>query len=206
MSQQEFDSGSQAPEDEPLHEEVYYPRAPYSWSGRLDNEAMPRDEPPFGYGEPTQQQAADANPFNSSRQQQEHSGEDGNVYQRGYGPYNSYNSSTTGNVGSGTSAGQGQSVPPWARPQQHQRRPFRFGFIILILVVIAVIQMFMANGGVFVGAAGDIFGTILSLLLFVLIVPIVIVLVFWGFLVRMLRSGRRQRWRGRSWPNGPFWW
>ena len=204
MSQQEFDSGSQ--EDEPLHEEVYYPRSPYSWSGRLDNEAVPRDEPPFGYGEPTQQQAAGANPFNSSGQQQEHSGEDMNAYQRGYGPYNSYNSSTTGNAGSGTSAGQGQSVPPWARPQQHQRRPFRFGFIILILVVIAVIQMFMANGGVFVGAAGDIFGTILSLLLFVLIVPIVIVLVFWGFLVRMLRSGRRQRWRGRSWPNGPFWW
>lgn len=206
MSQQEFDSGSQAHEGEPAHEEVYYPRSPYSWSGRPDNEAVPRDEPPFGYDEPVQQQAADINPFNSSGQQQEHSGEDANAYQRGYGPYNSNASPTTGNAGSGTPGGQGQSVPPWARPQQHQRRPFRFGFIILILVSIALIQMFMANGGVFVGAAGAVFGTIFNLLLFILVVPLIIVLVFWGFLIRMFRSGRRQRWRGRSWPNGPYWW
>ncbi len=207
MSQQEFDPGSQAQEHDPLHDEVYYPHYPYSWSGKLDNEATPRDEPPSSYDEPIYQQGYQAqtnpgqndagylnqqgsgtNPINQGGQQQGRSGGDG---------YNSYNA--------------GQGVPPWARPQQHRRAPFRFGFILLILVVIALLQGLIANGGSFAGAAGDIFGAIFGLLLLVLLVPLIILAVFFRFFHRMFRFGgpwygRRQRWRGRSWPRGPYWW
>src|SRR5215472_4095557 len=107
MSQQEFDPGSQ--EHDPLHDEVYYPHYPYSWSGKLDSEATPRDEPPSSYDEPVYQQGYQAqtdpgqndaghlnqpgrgtNSTNQGGQQQERAGGDANAYQRGYG-YNSYN-------------------------------------------------------------------------------------------------------------------
>jgi len=223
MSQQEFDPGSQTQEHDPLHDELYYPHYPYSWSGKLDNEATPRDEPPSSYDEPIYQQGYQAqtnpgqndagylnqqgsgtNPINQGRQQQGRSDGDANAYQRGYG-YNSYNARQ------GTPGGQGQGVPPWARPQQHRRAPFRFGSILLILVALALIQGLIANGGSFVGAAGDIFGAIFGLLLLVLLVPLIILAVFFRFFLRMFRFGgpwygRRQRWRGRGWPRGPYWW
>src|SRR6266446_9448123 len=149
MSQQEFDPGSQAQEHDPLHDEVYYPHYPYSWSGKLDNEATPRDEPPSSYDEPIYQQGYQAqanpgqndagylnqqgsgtNPNNQGTQQHGRSGGDG---------YNSYN------VGQGTPGRPGQGVPPWARPQRHRRAPFRFGFILLILVALALLQGLIAN-------------------------------------------------------------
>lgn len=209
MSQQEFVPESQSPAHDPLKEdEVYYPRAPYSWSGKLDKEATPRDVPPSSYGEPRVQQGyqaqTNASQNDSARASQGGSGGVAGGYQRGYGPYRSYNWSN------GRQGGPGQGVPPWARPQQHRRAPFRFGFILLILVAIALIQGLLANGGGFVGVTGDIFGAIFGLLVLVLIVPLVILAVFSGLLMRMFRStglyrGRR-RWRGRQWPHGPYWW
>ena len=48
MSQQEFAPGpqSQQPENE---DEIYEPQYPYSWSGKQDSKAAPRDEPPSAY-------------------------------------------------------------------------------------------------------------------------------------------------------------
>ena len=216
MSQQEFVPESQSQAHDPLRDdEVYYPRAPYSWSGKLDKEATPRDVPPSSYGEPRvqgysaqtnagQNDAARAGQggggagTSSSQAWQRQRGSSGNTngYQRGYGPYNSYNA--------------GQRVPPWARPQQHRRAPFRFGVILLILVVIALIQGLLAGGGGFVGVTGDVFGAIFGLLVLVLIVPLIILVVFSGLLMRMFRSGglyrRRRRWGGRQWRRGPYWW
>jgi hypothetical protein len=194
MSQQEFDPESQAQEHDPLHDELYYPHYPYSWSGKLDNEATPRDEPPSSYDEPIYQQGyqAQTNPGQNDA---------GYLNQQGSG---------TNPINQGRQQ-QGQGVPPWARPQQHRRAPFRFGFILLILVALALIQGLIANGGSFVGAAGDIFGAIFGLLLLVLLVPLIILAVFFRFFLQMSRFGgpwygRRQRWRGRSWPRGPYWW
>jgi hypothetical protein len=232
MSQQEFVPESQSQAHDPLKEdEVYYPRAPYSWSGKLDKEATPRDVPPSSYGEPKVQQGypaqtnagqndaarggqggGGANSNNAQAwQRQGGSSGDAGGYQRGYGPYRSYNSKYNSyNASRGTSGGPGQGVPPWARPQQHRRAPFRFGFILLILVAIALIQGLLANGGGFVGVTGDIFGAIIGLLVLVLIVPLIILVVFSGLLMRMFRSGglyrRRRRWRGHQWPRGPYWW
>src|SRR5579872_7365564 len=125
MSQQEFDPQFQAQEQD----EVYYPRAPYSWSGKLDQEAVPRDEPPSNYGEtrPGRDQSGsyalpqkNSSSFNSGGQQQGRSDGDAHTYQRGYGPYNSYNSQSSAGApgqapGTVPTGGQGQSVPPWAR-------------------------------------------------------------------------------------------
>jgi hypothetical protein len=177
MSQQEFVPESQSQAHDPLKEdEVYYPRAPYSWSGKLDKEAIPRDVPPSSYGEPRAQQG--------------------------------YQAQTS--AGKNDAARTGQGVPPWARPQQHRRAPFRLGFILLILVAIALIQGLLANGGGFVGVTGDIFGAIFGLLVLVLVVPLIILVVFSGLLMRMFRSAGlyrgRRRWRGRQWRRGPYWW
>jgi hypothetical protein len=229
MSQQEFVPESQSQAHDPLlkEDEVYYPRAPYSWSGKLDKEATPRDVPPSSYGEPRAQQGYQAHTSagqndaartgqggggansNNAQAWQRQGGSGGNAggYQDGYGPYRSYNWSSGRRGGSGA---QGQGVPPWARPQQHRRAPFRLGFILLILVAIALIQGLLANGGGFVGVTGDIFGAIFGLLVLVLVVPLIILVVFSGLLMRMFRSAGlyrgRRRWRGRQWPRGPYWW
>jgi hypothetical protein len=224
MSQQEFVPESQSQAHGPFNDdEVYYPRAPYSWTGKLENEALPRDEPPSSYGELRVQQGyqaqADAGQNGPSRanqsaddanshyaqawQRPERSNGNGNGYARGYGPYSSFN------TGQGASGGPGQSVPPWARPQQHRRGPLRFGSILLILVTIVLIQG-LIRGGSFISVSGDLFGAILGLLLFVLIVPVIILVVFSGLLMRMFRAGglyrRRSQWRRRQWPHGPYWW
>src|SRR5579863_8612158 len=46
MSQQEFVPRQQQSENE---DEIYEPHYPYSWSGNLNAEAVPRDEPPSSY-------------------------------------------------------------------------------------------------------------------------------------------------------------
>jgi hypothetical protein len=44
MSQQEFESPRQRPD-----EEIYQPQYPYAWSDQVEQEGMPRDEPPINY-------------------------------------------------------------------------------------------------------------------------------------------------------------
>ncbi len=245
MSQQEFDPQQQAQKQDVAQDEVYYPRAPYSWSGKLEQEAAPRDEPPSVYGESRgRDQSGLYAAAQPGEQEQAYSGDDTHTYQRGYGPYSSYNyQGSTGAAGQAPGTGPtggwgqsvppggwgqsippgdqghrvppggwGQSVPPWARPQQHRRSPLRFGFILLVLVIVALVQGLITHGGMLMGAGGDILGAAIGLILFVLIVPLIILVIFSGLLRRMFRSAgsnnpaRRQHWRGRSWPNGPYWW
>src|SRR5260370_8916054 len=50
MSQQEFEPGLQSKQDSLNEdEEIQYPQYPYSWSGKLHREGVPRDEPPSSY-------------------------------------------------------------------------------------------------------------------------------------------------------------
>ncbi len=222
MSQQEFVPGSQSQDQQPVNEdeEIYYPQYPYHWSGKLNKEGGPRDEPPSSYDAAMMQQGYQAQDTISStsrgstanasgqqpqqgqqaasRYQSNASDSDGDAYEQGYGPYNSYNARRSNT---------GQGVPPWARPQQQQRNPLRFGYIILILILIGFLQGIFGHGGFFIGAIGDIFGLIIGAIL----LPIVLLLVLFLIFARIVRRafwpgrwyGRRQ---GRYWyRRGPWW-
>lgn len=202
MSQQEFEPGSQSKPDS-LNEddEIQYPQYPYSWSGKPHQEGVPRDEPPFSYDTTMMQQrdkaqssAGNQNPTGSSQPKVEGRYEyiapegDGDAYEQGYRPNNSYNATQSG-----------QSVPPWARPQRHRRAPMRFGFIILILIGVGLLNAIFAHAGPMIGF-GDIFGTIIGILLFVIVVPLIVLFVLLSIIFRMLRPRRFRYWR-----RGPWW-
>src|SRR5207248_4984223 len=171
MSQQEFVQRQQQSENE---DEIYAPQYPYSWSGNLNSEAVPRDEPPssYEYDVPMQQgyqaqdgQASAQDAINRvptpARQdlvptyQYNPYSNDGDAYEQGYRPHSSYNAQQNN---------AGQSVPPWARPQEHARRPFRFGSILFILIMISLLQGLFMFGHSFLfgehGGLGFIFGAI----------------------------------------------
>ncbi len=136
MSQQEFEPGLQSKQDS-LNEddEIQYPQYPYSWSGKPHQEGVPRDEPPSSYDTTMMQEGyqvqSSGNPNATDSSQSKAEGRyeyvapegDADAYEQGYRPYNTYNATRSG-----------QSVPPWARPQRHQRNPMRLGFILLILI------------------------------------------------------------------------
>lgn len=203
MSQQEFAPGSQSNQQDSLNEdgEIQNPRYPYSWSGKLDQNAVPRDEPPSSYDASVTQQdynaqsSSNAGLPGSSQPQVETQnaprGEDRAAYEQGYRPYNAYNATQNR-----------QSVPPWARPQRHPRNPSRFAFIICILICIGLLQLFFVHGGIFVGLATGLFGTLITLVFFALLVPLIIVFVILGAVMRMLRP---RRMRYRYWRRGPWW-
>jgi len=195
MSQQEFEPGTQSNQQDSLNEddEIHYPQYPYSWSGKLNSEGVPRDEPPSSYNATVMQEgykaqtSANANIPGSSQQQvnaQYVSPDgDGDAYEQGYRPYNAYNA-----------AQSGQGVPPWARSRRRPRNPARFGFIILILLIIAMLQG-MLHGGLLLGFAGG----ILLLTLSIILVPLVLLLVILGIIMRMFRPRRVRYWRRRPW-------
>jgi len=195
MSQQEFEPGTQSNQQDALNEddEIHYPQYPYSWSGKLNSEGVPRDEPPSSYNATVMQEgykaqtSANANIPGSSQQQvnaQYVSPDgDGDAYEQGYRPYNAYNA-----------AQSGQGVPPWARSRRRPRNPARFGFIILILLIIAMLQG-MLHGGLLLGFAGG----ILLLTLSIILVPLVLLLVILGIIMRMFRPRRVRYWRHRPW-------
>lgn len=229
MSQQEheFVPGPQQPQNE--GDEIYSPQYPYHWSGKVGREAAPRDEPPLSYdasimqgyraqgegsatnsgGQQAQQQAPARSPYNTA--------DDGDAYEQGYrarNPYeqNPYGSSNAGQQGAGWRQGQAQQqgVPPWARPQPQPRRPMRFGFIILILVLIALLQGIFGQGGFFIGGFADIVGTFFAILFGAVLLPIFLLMmvlaIFGGIFRRAFWPGRRWR-RGRSWYwRGPWGW
>ena len=204
MSQQEFVPRQKQSENE---DEIYAPQYPYSWSGDLNSEAVPRDEPPssYEYDIPMQQvyQAQDGQASAASNEDainrvptpaQQHPApiyqynpysNDGDAYEQGYRPHSGY--STQQN-----NAGQG--VPPWARPQEHARRPFRFGSILFILIMISLLQGLFMPGHWFLfgehGGLGFIFGAIF--------VPIFILLLLASTISRAMWGGRRRR--------GPWGW
>ena len=207
MSQQEFEKGSQSNQQNSSNEEeeIHQPQYPYSWSGKINPERVPRDEPPSSYDATVMQQGYQAQtPKNAnvpgSSQAQVGSqyeyiapGGDGDAYEQGYRPYNAYNRARTG---------QGPGVPPWARPQPHPRDPVRFAFIILVLLGVGILMAIFGSVGSWLGVFGAIFGAIILLILFVILVPLLILFVLFGVIFRMFRP-RRARYRYRR--RGPWW-
>ncbi|HYT27865.1 MAG TPA: hypothetical protein VEL72_02520, partial [Ktedonobacteraceae bacterium] len=208
MSQQEFVPRQQQSENE---DEIYAPQYPYSWSGNLNSEAVPRDEPPssYEYDVPMQQvyQAQDGQASAASDQnainrvptpaqqdpvptyQYNPYSNDGDAYEQGYRPHSSY----SGYNAQQSNAGQG--VPPWARPQEHARRPFRFGSILFILIMISLLQGLFTHGYWFVGRGG------FEFILGGIFLPIFILMLLASWISRVMWGGRRG-WRRR----GPWGW
>ncbi len=209
MSQQQFSPESQSNQQGATNEEaeIHQPQYPYSWSGKLKQGGVPRDELPFNY-DPTvtpQDHGAQA-PGNANSQSSAQSQpgvqyippmSDGDAYEQGYRPYRGYRPYNAYNATQG-----GQGVPPWARPQPQRRNPMRFGLLILILIVIGLSQTIFAHGGLLLGLAAFAFGSIILSVLFFILLPLIIVLVILGLFMRAFqprrvryRSWRRGRWR-----------
>lgn len=203
MNQQEFEPGSQSEQQNSSNEEdeIQHPQYPYSWSGKVNPEAVPRDEPPSSYDATVMQQgyraqtSSNANAPGSSQSptggRYEHVApeSDGDAYEQGYRPYNTYNARQSG-----------QGVPPWARPQPHPRNPVRFAFIILVLLGVGFLMAIFGAMGPMMGFMGDVFGTIILVILFILMVPLLILFVIFGVIFRMFRPRRMRYWR-----RGPWW-
>jgi hypothetical protein len=203
MSQQQFAPGPQQSEDE---EETYAPQYPYSWTGKSNAQAAPRDEPPSsseyeaGYQAqnsytPDAYETPDASSaapiFDAadsySQQAQQTQQQDQQPYQ--YNPYDGtygqgndpYNYQATQNTP------YQQGIPQYARPQQQSSfRPWRFSSILLILVIISILST-VGRGFAYYGGYGLewIFG---------MLFPLLIVLMILNGIFRS-RGGRRY-WRG----------
>jgi hypothetical protein len=197
MNQQEFEPGSQSNQQNSLNEddEIQHPQYPYSWSGTVNAEAVPRDEPPSSYDATVMQQGYQAQTSSNasvpgasksstgSRYEYVAPEGDGDAYEHGYRPNNAYNARQNWQGG----------TPPWARPQPHPRNPARFAFILLVLLGVTFLMAMF-------GAMGDIFGPILLGILFVIMVPLLILFVIFGIIFRMLRPRHARYWR-----RGPWW-
>jgi len=205
MSQQEFEMGSQSNQQNSSNEEdeIHQPQYPYSWSGKINPEGVPRDEPPSSYDATVMQQGYQAQTPNTTNapgsQQAKASSQyqyippagDGDAYEQGYRPYNPYNQRA-----------QGQGVPPWARPQQHPRNPVRFAFIILVLLSVGVLMAIFGSMGSVLGFIGSTIGALILALLFIIFVPLLILFVIFGVIFRILRPRRARYWYRRR---GPWW-
>ena len=202
MSQQEFEMGSLSNQQNSPNEEdeIHQPQYPYSWSGKINPEGVLRDEPPSSYDATVMQkgyQAQTPNTTNAPGSQQSKVNSqyqyippagDGDAYEQGYRPYNTYN--------------RNQGVPPWARPQQHTRNPARFAFIILVLLVVGVLMAIFGSMGSVLGFIGGTIGALILLLLFIIFVPLLILFVIFGVIFRLLRPRRARYWYRRR---GPWW-
>lgn len=202
MSQQEFEMGQQANQQNSSNEEdeIHQPQYPYSWSGQMNKEGVPRDEPPSSYDATAMQQgyrAQTPNTPNTATNQAQVNNQyqyippagDGDAYEQGYRPYRRQ----------GT---QGQGVPPWARPQEHPRDPVRFAFIILVLLGVSALMVIFGSMGTILGAIGGTIGAIILLFLFIIFVPLLILFVIFGVIFRLMRPRRARRWYRRR---GSWW-
>lgn len=214
MSQQEFAPGPQQQSES--EEEIVAPQYPYSWSGKANTEAVPRDEPPSSYDydmayqagyqaqdtQNTQNTQGDASQaydsasqFDSASQPYSQQADaqftppppyqynpyDGDAFEQGYQSYNGQNN-------------MNQGVPPWARPQpQAQRGPFRFGGILLLLIMIALFSGVFDRGFFLFGHMA---GPFIGMFFF----PLLILFMILSSLMR--GSRRRGGWRRR----GPWGW
>jgi len=204
MSQQEFVPRSQSDGQDALNEEdeIYQPQYPYHWSGKLNKESGPRDEPPSSYSEPEIQRGYQAQDHASNARQQNNRtsnawsrnrgwgagqqfSSNGDAFEQGYRPYNNYN----------TGQGGQWNVPPWARPQPRKRGSMGWLFIIILLFFM-IRPIFALFGLVLAGIGVTIFGILL---------PIILILVMLSIFRLVLRTafwpGRYRRFR-----RGPFWW
>lgn len=202
MSQQEFEMGSQSSQQNSSNneDEVHQPQYPYSWSGKINKEGVPRDEPPSSYDATVMQQGYQAQTPNTSNVPEQQvqvnrqyqyipPAGDGDAYEQGYRPYRNRSR-------------QGQGVPPWARPQQHRRDPIRFAFIILVLLGVGVLMTIFGSMGPVLGFIGGTIGAIILVFLFIIFVPLFILFVIFGVIFRMLRPRRVRRWSRRR---GSWW-
>jgi hypothetical protein len=202
MSQQEFEMGSQSSQQNSSHDEdeIHQPQYPYSWSGKINKEGVPRDEPPSSYDATIMQQGYQAQTPNTSNvpgQQAQVNRQyqyipprgDGDAYEQGYRPYRNRSS-------------QGQGVPPWARPQPHRRDPARFAFIILVLLSVVVLMTILGSMGSVLGFIGEAIGGIILVLLFIIFVPLLILFVIFAVIFRMVRPRRARYWYRRR---GSWW-
>ena len=209
MSEQEFVPRSGSDEQDALNDEdeIYQPQYPYHWSGQINQEGGPRDEPPSSYAEPTIQYGYRAQDYASTARQQNNTtnntsqqwssnrsqgagrqyGPDGDAFEQGYRPNNTY---STYNSGQGGQWGQ-WNTPPWARPQPRRRGSMGWLFLIIFLFFI-LRPMFL----LFAGLGVAFLGVVVPILLFLLVLSIfrfVLRAAFW--------PGRSRRFR-----RGPFWW
>jgi hypothetical protein len=207
MSQQEFAPGPQQQSES--EEEIVAPQYPYSWSGKANTEGVPRDEPPSSYdydmayqagyqaqdAQNIQNEQSNASQGYDQASQQpdsqftppppyQYNSYDGDAFEQGYQPGNRYNGQNNMN----------QGVPPWARPQpQAQRGPFRFGGILLLLIMISLFSGLFDRGFFLFG---HIAGPFIGMMFF----PI---LILFMILSSIFRGGRRGGgWRRR----GPWGW
>lgn len=201
MSQQEFEMGSQSNQQNSSNEEdeIHLPQYPYSWSGKINKEGVPRDEPPSSYDATVMQQgyrAQTPNIPNVPSQQAQVNQQyryipptgDGDAYEQGYRPYR--NQSAQG------------GVPPWARPQEHSHNLVRFALIILVLLGVSVLMVIFGSMGSVLGFIGGTIGAIILVFLFIIFVPLLILFVIFGVIFRMLRPRRARRWYRRR---GSWW-
>src|ERR1700737_3472937 len=136
MSQQEFLPPEQEPLKQDASEEIDV--RPYYWSTSPKSGNLPKNEhpstfedsiPPYSYAAQDalpppqeQQQEQEKATYYSSGQgkqsQQQQAGPQRSTFQYGYRPYTNYNTQS--------------QVPPWARPQRHNRRVFRWVILITL--------------------------------------------------------------------------
>lgn len=194
MSQQEFVPEPQSHGQDALNgeDEINYPQHPYYWSVKPESQAVPKDEPPSSYADPAMQQDYYAQGYASNAQQEKNSSQgqqwsgtngpqyspDGDAFEQGYRPYNSYN-------------GQyGQGVPPYTQSTNYsrtqRRNPLRLAF--LVLLGLLLIKPLLIVGGLFLGG-------------FLLFVLLPLFLLATGIFRMALGPGYRRRWYRR----GPWW-
>lgn len=161
MSQQEFAPGPQQ-QSEDEEEETYAPQYPYSWTGKSNAQAAPRDEPPSSYEYEAGYQAQNsytpdayetpgsydnASAFDTAdsyAQQAQQTQQAQQQYQQPY-QYNPYEDAYgQGNDPYNYKASQNtayqQGTPQYARPQPSQFSPWRFSSVLLLLVIISILS------------------------------------------------------------------
>ena len=200
MSEQEFVPQSYGHDAASEDEEIYQPQYPYSWSGKLDKKAAPRDEPPSSYDELTMQQSYAAQNYGTSAQQEERrtsSGNsqfqqwryspDGDAFEHGYRPYNQYQTM--------------QGVPPWARPQRHRGGSVKWALLILFGLFLIKPALILV-GLVFAVVGVAIFALLLPFLLVFGLVGL-LALIF-SLSTRPSRTWYRGRYVRTRYRRGPF--
>ncbi len=215
VSQQEFVPRPQSHQPE-SEDEIYQPHYPYSWSGNLDSKAAPRDEPPSTYeynpdamlqgyqaqDVASQQPQAVANPYEYQLPAQEQApsqyqynpySNGANTYEQVHNPYNNARVTPGPGFNPYTSAqnNQSQGMPSWTRPRR-QQHPFRFGWLILVIIFIS-----MSSGAMrfFFFDFGNTFGFIF--------LPIILMMIVASIISRALWGGNR---RGGGRRSGPWGW
>ena len=205
MSEQEFVPQSSGHEGASEDEEIYQPQYPYSWSGKLDKKAAPRDELPSSYdggyaaqsydrtgsrkAVPTyaEQEERYASAGNSQFQQWRYS-PDGDAFEHGYRPYNQYQAM--------------QGVPPWARPQRHRGGSVKWALLILFGLFLIKPALILV-GLVFAVVGVAIFALLLPFLLVFGLVGL-LALIF-SLSTRPSRTWYRGRYVRTRYRRGPFW-